>query len=96
MSTWPFLDPRNVATFTVRQIVKENHPILLVNHDAEDGSWQFLTGGPLDMADAMLVGLEEMVMLDATLLELADLPEGWQASREHQGQVWHRARNSSA
>lgn len=96
MSDWPFRDPPNVATFTVRQIISGNEPILLVTHDAEDGSWQFLTNSPLDMSDALLVGLVEMVEHDATLLELADLPEGWQASRENKDESWHRAVSSSA
>lgn len=96
MSTSPFRDPPDVATFTVRQIISGNKPILFVNHDAEDGSWQFLTGSPLDRSDALLVGLAEMLRHDATLVELADLPEGWQASRKHKGADWQRAASSSA
>jgi hypothetical protein len=42
MKEWPFEDPPNVATYTVRQIVEDGHPILQVSHDAEDGAWQFL------------------------------------------------------
>ena len=39
---WPFADPTNVATITVRQIVRDGQPILHVSHDHEDGGWQFL------------------------------------------------------
>jgi len=96
MSTWPFPNLPNVATFTVRQIISGKEPILFVSHDAEDGSWQFLTNKPLDIAEAMLVGLAEMLRHDATLAEIADLPEGWQATREHKGANWQRTLSSSA
>lgn len=91
MSVWPFPDPPNVASITVRDIVNGTKPILLVCHDSEDGSWQFLTGGQVETADAMVVALKEIVDLDPTLLDLADLPLGWQASRESQQSAWTRS-----
>jgi hypothetical protein len=92
---WPFADPRNVAVFTVRDVVEMRHPILAVFHDADDGGWQFLTGQPLDMKDAMLVGLEEIVRLDPTLSVLADLPLGWMATRARVGDEWRRSARPS-
>ncbi len=59
--TWPFEDPENVATITVRQIVYDNHPVLLVLHDEEDGGWQFLTGGPFNVADGLVVALKNRI-----------------------------------
>lgn len=58
--TWPFDDPPNVATITVRQIVEGVEPILLVSRDAEERDWQFLTGGVFSMADAKIVSLRSM------------------------------------
>jgi hypothetical protein len=40
MDEWPFDDPENVATLTVRQVTHGGQPILLVAHDADDGMWQ--------------------------------------------------------
>ena len=91
MSNWPFADPPNAMTITVRQIMHDGDPILYVVHDADDGSWQFLTGGKFVRGDSLLVGLERMVQLDATLLELADLPLGWQAERSAKDQPWRRS-----
>ena len=91
MDNWPFADPPNVATFTVRQIIDREHPILMVCHDDDDGSWQFLTGNAIDMADAMLVGLQEMVRRDPSLSQLADLPLGWKAWRNNSNETWQRA-----
>jgi hypothetical protein len=91
IGSWPFTDPRNVAVFTVRDIMEMRRPVLVVRHDADDGAWQFLTGEPLDMNDAMLVGLAEVVRLDPTLTGLADLPLGWEATRAHIGDGWRRS-----
>ncbi len=89
-SKWPFHDPPNVATITVRQIVEGGQPILLVARDAEEGGWQFLTGGEFNMDDGMVVGLEEMWELDPTIAEVADLQPGWEATRERVGGPWKR------
>ena len=93
MSEWPFADPRNVAIFTVRQIMRDHQPILLVRHDEKDGAWQFLPAGDLNMSDALLVSLESVVKLDPSVAELADLPMGWRAARAHPGAPWSRTRS---
>jgi len=74
----------------VRQVMDGRQPILLVSHDADDGMWQFLTGGEVQMADAMVVALEEVHSLDPSVGELADLPLGWQAWRSAVGNPWQR------
>jgi hypothetical protein len=90
MNDWPFADPPNVAAITTRQIVHGGEPIRLVSHDADDGSWQFLTGGSFEVADGMVVSLRSMVERDPSLAELADLPLGWQAWRQRRGSPWER------
>jgi hypothetical protein len=90
MNAWPFADPENVATFTTRQVVRGGEPILAVFHDAEDGTWQFHTGAAPRMADLMIVSLHEVVDLDPSIAELADLPPGWEASRRTPGEPWQR------
>jgi hypothetical protein len=90
MGAWPFADAPNVIAVTVRQIVEDGEPILLVVHDAEDGDWQFLTGGEFHVADGMLVTLENMVRHDRRIAELADLPLGWQACRASSTALWQR------
>lgn len=91
MSQWIFSDPPNVATFTVKQIVDEGAPILLVCHNADDGCWQFLTGSDFKMSDALLILLKNMINRDPSLLELSDLPLGWKAWRTSPGDSWQRA-----
>ena len=90
MDDWPFADPENVSTITVRQIVHDGHPILLVSPDGDDGMWQFLTDGPVEVAEAMVVSLREVYRIDPSIGELSDLPMGWWAERSGVGQPWRR------
>jgi hypothetical protein len=90
-SQWMFDDPPNAATITVRQIIDGGEPILLVVHDADDGTWQFLTGGDFHVADAMLASLKSMVERDPTLADLADLECGWEATHERVDLPWKRS-----
>ena len=88
--TWPFDQPRNCATLTVRQVLDGSEPILLVSHDEDDHGWQFIGISDASLADAKLVCLEEIVHHDPTVLEVADLPPGWLASRDRVGGAWTR------
>ncbi len=90
MESWPFADSPNTASITTRQVL-EGAPVLLVTHDADDGSWQFLCGTTNDSEDARVVGLGQMYNRDSTLGELADLPEGWRAFRSAAGLPWNRS-----
>jgi hypothetical protein len=88
---WPFADPPNVATFTVRQIIEGGPPVLWVSHDEDDGAWQFHTGEEdFEVADGMIVCLKNMIARDPSLSELADLPFGWKAWRESPSHPWKR------
>jgi hypothetical protein len=87
---WPFDDPGNVAVFTLKRLVQGGSPILRVTHDEEDGGWQFLDGGEVSMDEALLVCLRNMIHLDPSLFELADLPIGWVAERDAPGKPWRR------
>ena len=93
---WPFSDPKNVAVFTVADIMHSRLPILRVCHDEEDGAWQLLTGGPLPCKkEWTLVALEEVAKLDPTILNLARLPCGWQATRTAPGGKWTSERRTN-
>src|SRR5262245_11332035 len=90
MDSWPFADPPNLESITSRQVVYGDQPILRVVHDAVDGNWQFLTGDGFHIADALVVSLGNVVRRDPGLVELADLPLGWQAWRETSNSPWQR------
>lgn len=90
LNEWRFQDERNVAVFTVRQVIERSLPILHVCRDAEDGGWQFLTGLAMDMNDAKLVTLESIVHIEPSVEQLADLAEGEEATRTAIGEPWKR------
>ena len=88
---WLFADPKNVAVFTTKQVVRLRHPILYVSHD-EDGAWQFHSGAQqVSTDDAMVVALLKMVEHDPTICALADLPCGWFAERDSVCSPWRRS-----
>jgi hypothetical protein len=88
---WPFDDPPNVATISLRDIMEMKCPILFVSHDEDDGMWQFLDGRDAPQEkDAVVLCLEEVLSLDPTIRELADLPLGWRAWRDDIRQKWQR------
>jgi hypothetical protein len=91
-NAWPFDQPRNCAAISVRSVVLGAQPILFVSHDAEDRGWQFLDGGTADLANALVVAMEEIIKGDPSLLEIADLPPGWSASRATATSPWVRTR----
>ena len=90
MNDWPFEDAPNTAVITTGGIVAGADPILRVTHDADDGSWQFLPGTSVGSADARIVALSRICRLDPGVYELADLAEGWVASRPRAGAPWSR------
>ncbi|POA31875.1 MULTISPECIES: hypothetical protein [unclassified Pseudomonas] len=92
---WPFDQSPNVAAITQRQVLYEKAAILLVSHDAEDHGWQFLTGSiPPSSGNAAVAGMEQLVRIDPSLKEIADLPVGWRAHRERVGAKWVREKKS--
>lgn len=86
----PFEDVKNVMVMTTKNIMKKNKRIIYVSHDNEDGMWQIQDGSDVEMDDAMLASLEEVIALDSTLMELNNLPIGWIAWRNTKDSVWKR------
>jgi hypothetical protein len=90
MNPWPFDQPPDCAVITLRQIIEDGAAILEVSHDADDHGWQFMTTGEPAEEDLLLVCFSHVVERDASLLELADLPPGWIATRAAAGGRWRR------
>lgn len=88
--TWPFDQLRNCAIISLRSIVFDGAPILHVTHDLDDHGWQFLGLGDPSDSDTCVIALEEVIAMDSSILELADLPPGWHAWRPTATSPWHR------
>ena len=93
MVDWPFQEPADLAVIVNWRIVRKGEWIAYASHCADDFGWQFHTNdpGPPQMRDAFVVGLGEIVQLDPTIKDQADLPVGWCAWRESKDSPWHRA-----
>jgi hypothetical protein len=87
---WPFDQPRNCGVLTMRQILEGSEPILLVAHDLDDHGWQFMGTSDASVEDGRVVCLEDIVRLDSTVVEVANLPPGYEAVREYVGGPWSR------
>lgn len=92
---WPFDQPRNCATITMRQILEGEEPVLAAYHDADDHGWQFIGMTDANVDDGRIVGLGEMVEIDPSLLDIADLEPGWHAVRDARGKPWTRRRTET-
>jgi hypothetical protein len=90
-ATWPFDQPPNCMAVTTRQVVERIEPILFVYHEVDDDSWQYIGSSGFCMKDALLVLMKNVVKLDPTVLEVADLNPGWQAIRKFVGDAWIRS-----
>lgn len=88
-AAWRFQEGSNRAVFTTKRVIHNGLPVLLVSHDA-DGDWRFLCGTTNQVEDAAVVSLGGILQRDQSLLDLGDLPEGWQARREGVGEPWRQ------
>ena len=89
---WPFDAAPNTITFVSRHIFNGD-PICHVYHEWERDEWQFLPNRDTEQSDAMLVCLKEVLKLDPTVGELANLPSGWKAERTGPNASWIRSQN---
>ncbi len=94
--SWPFDQPRNCAVITLRQILFDGAPILHVTHDEDDHGWQFLGLEDADVKQGAVACLLDIVKLDPSVLDVADLPVGWHAWRQSKLSPWRRERKPVA
>jgi hypothetical protein len=87
---WKFDQSENVAALTTRQVLEQRFPILRVVHHRDDHSWAFTCGTTRDPRDIRVVGMGEIVGIDETLHQVADLLPGWGAWRDRAGGDWQR------
>ena len=89
---WPFDQPPNCVAITLQAIAFEGAPILHVSHDEDDHGWQFLGLEDADVEQGTVLSLANIVKLDPSVLEVADLPPGWHAWRQSPSSPWQRER----
>ncbi len=90
MMSKKFYESGNTAVFTTKFVLNDGKDITTVYHYEEDGAWQFSSSDEVrDFEEvARIVSIDEIVKLDNTLLEIADLPEGFMAFRNSKIDKW--------
>jgi hypothetical protein len=85
-----FKEPDNTAVFTTKFVAVDKKDITVVYHEIDDGAWQFFSDDHFDDFEqvAMIVGLGELIKMDKSLLELANMPRGYYAHRGGRNTPW--------
>lgn len=91
-----FSDSPNTAVFTTKFVIDEQNEITRVTHEIEDGAWQFFSDDKFDDFEtiAKVVGLREIIDIDKSVLEIADLPLGYIATRKNKNDKWQIQKNA--
>lgn len=73
-----FNEPLDTAVFTTKFVLEESKDITYVTHEVEDGAWQFFSIDDFLNYEqvAKVVGLGEIIEIDDSVPEIADMPEG--------------------
>jgi hypothetical protein len=88
--SWLFDQPRDCAVLVTREVFERSEPILHVTHDSDDHGWQFVGFSDGTSENGRVIALHEVVELDPSVLQLADLPVGWRAVGDTIGHAWKR------
>lgn len=85
-----FKESPNTAVFTTKYVLEDKKTITYVSHDEEDGAWQFFSDDKFDNYEevAKVLALQEIIEMDSSLLELAEMPYGYYATRKHKDEEW--------
>jgi hypothetical protein len=80
----------STAVFTTRFVINQGKPITIVLHENDDGNWKFLSkeDSGITREGLIMVPLQEILMIDPTLSEIAFLKEGNIAIRKFIGDEW--------
>ena len=87
--TKKFSDNLNTAVFTTKYILERHSPILYVYHYEDDGAWSFSGDEDCEDGDYRIISLEEMINIDDSILELANIPLGFCAKRKDLSSSWN-------
>jgi hypothetical protein len=87
---WKFPDPPHTGAYLSKTVHEGAEEVTYVSHDSDDGAWQFLGDLMDEGGGPVLVCLHHPIDKDPSLKELADLPQGWYATRAKPGDPWLR------
>ena len=86
---WSFSCPIDSAAVTTKFVYERLEPIIQVNHYIDDG-WQFMCNTTDDPDDGVVICMGCFISKFPEMIDLADLPKGWDAFREDKNQPWDK------
>ena len=89
-SDWPFKESRYTVVVTQGTVITQHRPIIVVIRNAGDGEWMFFADQDPYLDTVVTLSLDEMIRIDKSIMEVADLPAGWKAVRSKAGEHWQR------
>ncbi len=80
----------STAVYSTRFVINQGKPITIVLHEVDDGNWKFLSKEDYEShkEGLIMVPLQEILMIDPTISEIAFLKEGNIALRKNVGDDW--------
>lgn len=82
-----FKESLQSVVFTSKFVIENSSPIVRVVHH-EDGAWEFWGKEVMTEREIMLISLGQIVKIDPSLFELADLPIAFSAVRRSKDNSW--------
>ena len=91
-NNWTFNEQPSAAVISENVILQGLRPILYVFRDSVDGQWIFLSDENTAGDEVVVVTLDAIVKIDASVKQLSGLPAGWKAWREAKNKPWSRSK----
>jgi hypothetical protein len=82
-----FKENLDTVALTSKYVIQHNSPIVFIAHH-EDGIWEFWGKEIIDESEIIVVSLRQIIQIDPTILEVADLPVEFNAIRESKESPW--------
>ncbi|MBT2563793.1 hypothetical protein J7E50_21460 [Pedobacter sp. ISL-68] len=82
-----FKENLDTAVFTSKYVMTNSSPIVYIAHH-EDGAWEFWGDQTINESEIVVVSLQQIIKVDPTILEVSDLPIGFNAIRETKEKPW--------
>jgi hypothetical protein len=89
-SNWSFREPPSTIVVTQRLVIQKKYPILFVIHDT-GGDWMFLADDRTQLDPVIELSFRDLVAIDSTVSQVADLGPGWKAQRATRQSPWIRS-----
>lgn len=90
MQSKKFNTSYNTAVFTTKFVLYDNKDITVVYHYKDDGAWQFSSDDEFENFEdvAKVVSLGQIIDIDNSILDLADMQDGYFTRRQSKQDKW--------